>query len=199
MDSYVRDCLEIFAALESTQIPPDRTEIPSALGVYWEEGWKALDETRQQSLTEFASTIASRLRPDSQVAAMQLLDDLPILRNAALRSPLPNSYVLCHHDARQANIAWHADHGARLVDWSWADIGRPGSDATMLLIDLHKHGHDITPYLAKVNREHCVALIGFWLEHALRPVGERDPSIRLHQYVSALAAYEVLGACGSGV
>ena len=129
----------------------------------------------------------------------QNLDDLALLRDAALQSPLPDSYALCHHDARQANIAWHPDHGARLVDWSWTDIGRPGSDATMLLIDLHKHGHDITPYLGEVNPEHCTALIGFWLEHALRPIGERDPSIRLQQFVSALAAYEVLGACGSGV
>lgn len=199
IDAYVRDCLGMFTALESVQIPSDTTAIPSALSVYWDEGWKALDNERQQALTGLTRTMARFLRPDSQATASQLLDDIPLLRSAALQSPLPDSYAFCHHDARQANIAWHPDHGARLVDWSWADIGLPGSDATMLLIDLHKHGHDITPYIGEINPEHCAMLIGFWLEHALRPVSERDPSIRLQQYISALAAYEVLGACGSGV
>jgi ADP-ribose pyrophosphatase YjhB (NUDIX family) len=196
LDSYVQDCLEAFAALENIPLPADVTDIPSALGVYWEQGWQALNH---ETLAEFADHIAPLLRPDSQATAKQLMDDVTLLQKAALATPLSDTYVLCHHDARQANIAWHPAQGARLIDWSWADIGRPGSDATMLLIDLHKHGHDITPYLGNINKEHCVALMGFWLEHATQPIGERDPSIRLQQYVSALAAYEVLGACGSGV
>ena len=199
IDSYAADCLEAFAALEQFPIPSDITAIPSALSVYYEQGWQALDHDQQVSLGAFADRTMPLLRPDSQKTAGRLHENLEYLRDQALAHSLPDSYVFCHHDARQANIAWHPDHGARMVDWSWADIGRPGSDATMLLIDLHKHGHDITPYREAINTDHCIALIGFWLNHALLPVGERDPSIRLQQYVSALAAYEVLEACGSGV
>ncbi len=199
IDSYVADCLEAFATLEQLPIPSDTTAIPSALGVYYEQGWQALDHNQQVLLATFTDHTMPHLRPDSQKTAGRLSENLGNLREHALAHSLPDSYVFCHHDARQANIAWHPEHGARMVDWSWADVGRPGSDATMLLIDLHKHGHDITPYHEVINTDHCIALIGFWLNHALLPVGKRDPSIRLQQYVSALAAYEVLEACGSGV
>lgn len=199
IEAYINDCLEAFALLEQLPIPSDTTPIPSALSVYYEQGWQALDNKQQAVLVEFADNMTPLLRPDSQKTAGRLLENLDHLQEQALHHSLPNSYVFCHHDARQANIAWHPQHGTRMVDWSWADIGRPGSDATMLLIDLHKHGHDITPYYDAINTDHCVALVGFWLNHALLPIGERDSTIRLQQYISALAAYEVLEACGSGV
>lgn len=191
IDQYIQDCLNAFAALELMPIPPDTTDIPSSLTVYRDEGWQSLDHKK---LAEFVKRIEPQLYPDSRHTAKILLDNLAQLRLTASTLPAPETYVFCHHDARQANIAWHPDHGVRLVDWSWADIGRAGSDATMLLIDLHKHGHDITSYKDAVCTEHAMTLMGFWLDHALRPVGERDQTIRLQQFVSALAAYEVLGA-----
>lgn len=196
LDQYIQDCLNAFAALETAPIPSDTTDIPSSLAVYHDEGWRTLDNER---LAEFIERTTPQLYPDSQVTAKRLLDNIAELRRAASTLPHPDTYVFCHHDARQANIAWHPDRGVRLVDWSWADIGRPRSDATMLLIDLHKHGHDITPYRDVLCLEHAMTLMGFWLNHALRPIGERDQNIRLQQFVSALAAYEVLTACGSGV
>ncbi len=196
IDQYIQDCLNAFATLESMPIPPDTTDIPSSLAIYRDEGWQSLD---QEKLAEFIKRIEPQLYPNSQHTAKRLLDDITLLRRTASQLSAHETYVFCHHDARQANIAWHPDRGIRLVDWSWADVGRAGSDATMLLIDLHKHGHDITAYRDSVNVEHAMTLMGFWLDHALRPIGERDRTIRLQQFVSALAAYEVLGACGSGV
>jgi 8-oxo-dGTP diphosphatase len=191
-DKYIRDCLNAFTTLESMPIPADTTDIPSSIASYYENGWRSLSETHFDEIVSFVDNHTSLLRPESIDTVTQLLRDLPTLRQRAITNPRPDSYVFCHHDARQANIAWHPDHGVKMVDWSWADIGHPGSDATMLLIDLHKHGHDISDYHHVVSADHCVTLMGFWLHQAIRPIGDRDPSIRLQQFVSALSAYEVL-------
>lgn len=199
LDAYIRDCLTAFAELERMPLPADTTNVPSTIHAHHEEGWRALTGERFDVLTQFVSDQKQSLRPGSRATAERLFENFSKLQNTATKNVPPDSYVLCHHDARQANIAWHHEHGMRMVDWSWADIGRPGSDATMLLIDLHKHGHDVSIYHPAVSRDHCITLIGFWLYQASQPVGKRDPSVRLHQLVSALAAYEVLEACGSGV
>lgn len=192
IDAYIRDCLDAFTTLEQMPVPADITNIPSTMNAHRSEGWQTFDDDRLSMLTDFVDQQTSRLRPASQKTARRLLADIPRLQRIAKDNPLPDSFVFCHHDARQANIAWHPEHGVRIVDWNWADIGRPGSDATMLLVDLHKHGHDISAYHHAISTEHCVTLIGFWLYHALQPIGEREPSIRLHQFISALSAYEVL-------
>ncbi len=188
LDAYIQDSLAAFAALEQMPPPADVHAIPGSLAIHFGEGWHMHDADLPTKL----QPLIAQLRPESQRTAAQLLDNIDQLRRYVDANPLPDSFVFCHHDARQANIAWHPKHGAKLVDWSWADIGRPGSDATTLLIDLHKHGHDISSYRHEVNPAHCITMIGFWLEHASWPIAERNQTIRLQQLASATAAYEVL-------
>ena len=188
LDRYVEDCFEVFWALERQPLPADVHGINSSFAVHQQEGWGAMAPSALDTL----KPLVAQLRPDSQATAARLFDHFAPLQSAARSLPLPREFVLCHHDARQANIAWHPGAGARLVDWSWADIGRPGSDATTLLIDLHKHGHDVRHHAHTINPEHCLTMIGFWLEHASWPITERASSVRVQQLLSALAAYELL-------
>lgn len=188
LDFYLQDNLQALNNLEQVALPADIHNIVGSFDVHFSEGWRILSRT---SLDKLAPLVV-QLRPESQSAATRLFADFEQLQQIAHATPLPENFVLCHHDARQANIAWHPEHGSRLVDWSWTDVGRPGSDATTLLIDLHKHGHDVGNYREHLNPDHCLMMMGFWLEHASWPVAERDNTVRLQQLLSALSAYELL-------
>ena len=188
LDEYIDDTLEAFATLERQPLPADVYDIDGSFGTHTSEGWPHFTPEKRAKITP----LLNQLRPDTQVAATRLLANCDELQSLARTIQLPGKFVFCHHDARQANIAWHPTHGARIVDWAWADIGRPRSDITTLLIDLHKHGHDVSPYRHLINPEHCLTMIGFWLEHASWPIAERSQSIRLQQFLSAVAGYEVL-------
>jgi thiamine kinase-like enzyme len=104
----------------------------------------------------------------------------------------PDVFYFTHHDLRQANLAWHPQLGVKIIDWSWAGTGRKYSDTTTLLIDLHKSGHDVEKYLDYFNPDHALTLIGFWLAHSLWPTKSDDDSVRFHQVVSAISAYNLL-------
>lgn len=198
IDRYVHECAAALRTLEQQPLPADTHDIASSFAVHYEEGWHAFTPASLNTLHQFTPLI----RTESQQTALRLFQQIDDLSQVGLALALPDRFVLCHHDARQANIAWHKTHGVRLVDWSWADVGRPGSDITTLLIDLKKHGHDISHYSSMINRDHCITMLGFWLEHATRPITERHREIRLQQFLSALTAYEVLEALperGSGV
>src|SRR5690606_34906001 len=79
----------------------------------------------------------------------------------------------------------------RIIDWSWAGPGLPGSDATRLLIDLHKNGLNVDAYRRYISPEHCLNLIGFWLTRSTLPNQGAD-GLREQQFISALNAYELL-------
>lgn len=191
LDRYLKDAIEAFDRLAHIPPPADTFPIEPALHSMWREGWQALDPSRIALLKEKLPLFASKLHPSAQQAAEELMRLLPLLRHEHLqRQPSP-SLVLCHHDIRQSNIAWHPKHGIKIVDWSWADLGEPGSDITSLLIDLHKSGHDVSAYQHLINPSHCLTLIGFWLGHATWP-SHGDPDIRFQQFLSAVSAYELL-------
>jgi len=166
------------------------------------EGWEALDDEMIATLMERATLFEPRMTETSRQAALRLMARLPELKHEALKPHMPERFVASHHDARQSNIAWHPDHGVKMVDWSWFGAGEPGSDATNFLIDIHKSGHDISDYIDALNPHHCLMLIGFWLAHACWPIHTSDDSVRFQQFVSAVSAYEVLtevsGADGAG-
>ena len=87
-------------------------------------------------------------------------------------------------------MAWHPKRGTKLIDWSWSGPGESGSDITSLLIDLHKSGHNISNYYKEINLDHCLTLMGFWLNHATWPY-RSDDTLRFQQFLSALSAYEI--------
>lgn len=180
-DRYINDA---FAALDALpNITADHPEIRASHDTLLKEGWGDMaprEETVMAHLDGMGSDAAADLR--AIIGAHRYI--------AALLETAEPTH-LAHHDCRQSNIAWHAEHGVRLVDWSWASAGLVDADHTALLIDLHKYGHDVAPYLARFNPVHALLLIGFWLSHSTYPAGP-DPRVREQQIASSIAACELL-------
>lgn len=200
-DHYIEDCLSAFDNLELHPIYPDNDEIKPALDCFVTEGWREINNEKIAKINDIASELSPHFQAKTRESLRNLLANLMVLRDASRDIKPIDTLVMSHHDARQSNIAWNPEEGAKLVDWSWAGYGKPGSDATNLLIDLHKSGHDITRYLDKVNVEHCLTLIGFWLEHSTWPARDNgDMTVRRQQLLSAISGYEILSlAAGAGV
>lgn len=190
LDAYVKSAKEKFDELENIPLPPDTFDIESSRDSFIKEGWASLDEKKIAKLRELSLGFLDRLTPHSQNIAKKLLADLPALLNAGGRHSDIKKLVFCHHDIRQSNMAWHSKRGTKLIDWSWSGPGESGSDITSLLIDLHKSGHNISNYYKEINLDHCLTLMGFWLNHATWPY-RGDDTLRFQQFLSALSAYEI--------
>lgn len=190
LDIYIKSAKEKFDELENIPLPPDTFDIESSRDSFIKEGWGSLDEQKIAKLRELSLGFLDRLTPHSQNIAKKLLADLPTLLNAGGRHSDIKKLVFCHHDIRQSNMAWHPKRGTKLIDWSWSGPGKSGSDITSLLIDLHKSGHNISNYYKEINLDHCLTLMGFWLNHATWPY-RGDDTLRFQQFLSALSAYEI--------
>lgn len=188
--AYVDDTLMALDALEAIIPSSDVFPIEASYESFRKEGWQAIDEEARKNLTRCLELFSPKLHSVTRHNAQEMLVHLDELQYEASQQPLPDSFVFCHHDIRQSNVAWHPLHKTKLVDWSWAGYGEPGSDATSLLIDLHKSGQDISPYLHKINPQHCLTLMGFWLIHSTWP-HQGDDTVRFQQFVSAVSAYEI--------
>ena len=98
-----------------------------------------------------------------------------------------------HSDVRSDNLAFHPQTGQlKLVDWNWASYAPQGSGATEFLIDMARHGHDVTPWLSEVNAEMLAAFVGFYLIRSLKPPLQPGDTLRQMQALSAAAAYDLL-------
>lgn len=192
LEPYLVDTLTMFAELEKILLPSDTFPIEASIESFSKEGWADFDEEKQHQLALLFEQFQPRLNEESIATARELIDQIDALRTQARQPHKQAELVLCHHDARQSNIAWHPEHGAKLIDWSWAGLGESGSDATNLLIDLHKSGHDVSALYPAINKNHCLRLIGFWLNHSLWPSPSEDNTVRLQQFVSAVSAYDIL-------
>lgn len=190
LQPYIDDALTAFRQLEQVTPPSDTFPVEASYGTFRQEGWQAIDEQTQKQLTSLFTTFGPRLHDSTRQSAHAMLEDLPRLQRLAYLPHPPEDLVLCHHDIRQSNIAWHPIHKAKLIDWSWAGYGERGSDATSLLIDLHKSGHDISPYFDSINTHHCLTLVGFLLAHSTWPY-RADDTVRFQQFTSAVSAYEL--------
>ncbi len=190
---YLHDVMVAASTLQSIPQPVDyRDTLLSTFDTHTREGWGSVDDSVIQNFTKKMNVWKKEMQPDFQQMSDALISDIPTLRSDfQLLSP-PTRYVLAHHDFRQANVAWHPDHGAKIVDWSWAGVGRENSDTTTLLIDLHKSGHDVSMWMDRFNQDHALTLIGFWIAHSLWPTREVDSSVRFHQVVSAISAYDLM-------
>ena len=190
LDAYVKSAKEKFDELENIPVLPDTFDIESSRDSFIKEGWASLDKQKIAKLRELSLGFLDRLTPHSQNIAKKLLTDLPALLNAGDQHSDIKKLVFCHHDIRQSNMAWHPKRGTKLIDWSWSGPGEPGSDITSLLIDLHKSGHNISNYYKEINLDHCLTLMGFWLNHTTWPY-RGDDTLRFQQFLSALSAYEI--------
>lgn len=187
-DAYLNDALDAFRDLESMPVPFDEFGVEPSYQSLIDEGWCSLDTSR---LSQAINSFAPQLDQSKQELASKLLDDVTDLQQVAASLDDPNEFVLCHHDMRQENLAWHPEKGVRIIDWSWTSPGLPGSDATNLLIDINKSNYDVSGYRHHLNYRHCLNLIGFWLAHSTLPNQGAD-GLRLEQFKSALSAYELL-------
>jgi len=196
-ERYIRETLASLRQLESQEALQDDALTPSIVS-FIEEGWDALDSEQQlASVRDKIQKLQPGLHLTTAAAARRLSSDIESLRDTTLGSDIMIDSALSHHDARQANIAWHPEHGVRLVDWSWAGIGVKGADTTSFLIDIAKSGYDVSPYMNECfNPAHARILIGFWLGHSIWPSRAGNEVVRLHQVASAATAYELLETLG---
>ena len=98
-----------------------------------------------------------------------------------------------HSDVRSDNLAFQLQTGElKLVDWNWASYAPRGSGATEFLIDMARHGHDVTPWLDELNAEMLAAFVGFYLIRSLKPPLKPGDNLRQMQALSAATAYDLL-------
>lgn len=98
-----------------------------------------------------------------------------------------------HCDVRSDNLAFHPQTGQlKLVDWNWASYAPRGSGATEFLIDMARHGQDVTPWLDELNAEMLAAFVGFYLIRSLKPPLKPGDNLRQMQALSAATAYDLL-------
>ena len=98
-----------------------------------------------------------------------------------------------HTDVRSDNLAFHPQTGElKLVDWNWASYAPRGSGATEFLIDMARHGQDVTPWLDELNAEMLAAFVGFCLIRSLEPPLKPGDNLRQMQALSAATAYDLL-------
>ena len=98
-----------------------------------------------------------------------------------------------HSDVRSDNLAFHPQTGElKLVDWNWASYAPRGAGATEFLIDMARHGQDVTPWLDELNAEMLAAFVGFYLIRSLKPPLQPGDNLRQMQALSAVTAYDLL-------
>ena len=98
-----------------------------------------------------------------------------------------------HSDVRSDNLAFHPQTGElKLVDCNWASYAPRGSGATEFLIDMARHGQDVTPWLDELNAEMLAAFVGFYLIRSLKPPLQPGNNLRQMRALSAATAYDLL-------
>ena len=193
IDRYMENVLQSVSSLQDVSLPQDfhDTMLPT-FDTHKKEGWESINNADILMIKDKLEQWHDQMRPELKVQIARIVSELPQLQAEFSSLSDPSEFVLTHHDFRQANIAWHSEKGTKIVDWSWAGIGRKNSDATTLLIDLHKSGYDVSRHMAYFNAEHALTLIGFWLAHSIWPTRDGSDTVRFHQAVSAISAYDLL-------
>ena len=98
-----------------------------------------------------------------------------------------------HSDVRSDNLAFHPQTGElKLVDWNWASYAPRGSGATEFLVDMARHGQDVTPWLDELNTEMLASFVGFYLIRSLKPPLQLGDTLRQMQTLTAATAYDLL-------
>ena len=192
---YIRDTLQALDQLALVPVPknPQYWEnINPTYETFWREGWDDLTPEKMPALEAKVAQLTETWSSEQQVVTQQMMRALPALQARAGAVNRNVEMVMAHNDARQSNIAWHPDHGAKLVDWSWGDPAPKHADTTMFLVDLVKAGYDVSEYTDSVNVDQLITLIGFWLAHSLWQTRDGSTTVREQQVASATAAYRLL-------
>ena len=98
-----------------------------------------------------------------------------------------------HSDVRSDNLAFNPQTGElKLIDWNWASYAPQGSGATEFLVDMARHGHDVTSWLGELNAEMLASFVGFFLIRSLKSPLKPGDNLRQMQALSAAVAYDLL-------
>lgn len=98
-----------------------------------------------------------------------------------------------HSDVRSDNLAFHPQTGElKLVDCNWASYAPRGSGATEFLVDMARHGQDVTPCLEELNAEMLAVFVGFYLIRSIKPPLQPGDNLRQMRALSAATAYDLL-------
>lgn len=180
---YIQDVL---AALEDIRqlTYTDTSSVNPTTPTLHKEGWRNYAQYREAIV---ATLEASAINKTSELAKQ--LDALYEQYMVVPKQPLDS---FCHGDLRQSNLAWHPEHGVRIIDWSWAGQSTSGLDTTSFLIDLAKSGIDVSEYESYFDRDNALILIGFLLNHSTWPTSDGDTTVRTQQIASAVTAWQLL-------
>jgi hypothetical protein len=194
-DQYVSDTLISLVQLQHIPLPEApvyHRAIEPTYTTLWKEGWDAIDDSVNLQITAKIQTLSETWTDEQKQKAEDLIEALPRLLSESENIDRTPELFMAHNDARQSNIAWHQQHGTRLVDWSWGDPAPRNADATTFLVDLAKSGYDISAYKEYLNLDHARTLIGFWLAHSLWETRDGSTTVREQQVASAVSAYALL-------
>lgn len=133
-----------------------------------------------------------RVRCERMVALLNDVAQLHELRKWLKSVALQPDDCFNHCDVRSDNLAFNIHTGeVKLVDWNWASYAPRGYGATEFLLDMARHGHDISPWYGEINQPMIAASIGFFAVRSLKPPLTPGGTLREMQALSAAAAYEI--------
>lgn len=185
---YINSTLRALGKLQA--IPTHSMfDTESSVDFFWDTGWGS-DRSLIDAINIQIAGQSEHLRSQTHHSLQKLASSLDEIR--LHKKPEIGTHI-SHHDIRQSNLAWHQSHGTVIVDWSWASHGVKDADTTMFLIDLHKSGVDVSPWLLRYfNPEYAKLMIGWWLLRAGEPSAQGNDIVRLQMLISAASAFELL-------
>lgn len=141
---------------------------------------------QDESLTDLRLSIHKMLELLKDNRALNELAD-----KAATLINQPND-CFGHCDVRSDNITYnHLSGQVKLVDWNWASFTPRGFGATEFLIDMVRHGVDVSPWIDCINTEFLAALTGVYLRRSLKDPLKQGCTLRDMQIQSAAVAHRL--------
>ncbi|MDO4713060.1 MAG: hypothetical protein Q4B05_04130 [Candidatus Saccharibacteria bacterium] len=133
-----------------------------------------------------------RVRCERMVALLDDVAQLHELRGWLKSVALQPDDCFNHCDVRSDNLAFNVHTGeVKLVDWNWASYAPRGYGATEFLLDMARHGHDISPWYGEINQPMIAASIGFFAVRSLKPPLTPGGTLREMQALAAAVAHEI--------
>ena len=155
-------------------------------------------DIRRRLINNYQKLLPSQLEINQRrcQAIIELLEKRDELINISVRAKefaKQTEDCFNHSDVRSDNLALNPQTGElKLVDWNWASYAPQGSGATEFLVDMARHGHDVTPWLGELNAEMLASFVGFFLTRSLKPPLKPGDNLRQMQALSAAVAYDLL-------
>src|SRR3990167_3116244 len=108
--AYIEDVLQALTSVEVVDVIDDKlSDTRPALEIFLKDGWQIFD-SKKAKITKKAAGWRDRLGPDSQQYFGRFVTDMLTVNSKMVAQNLADidkKSTLSHHDARQANIAWH--------------------------------------------------------------------------------------------